>query len=281
MFLWGHLLISKLWYVHVCCLPYGSLPRYIFEGRQGDQIGNPLSGFIHRSSMGMDSVVQFTRLFDSIFDEGTTPIDLAGAQDCWMYREIHEDHEVKAVHSDVICQGGEHLHLLLDLVSWWPFGWERCARTHRWPFGPAGPVGLSDGPDADLAGRTEFDEFIKKLAQKVLPKQSLFVMISGGLVNWNDLRPGILYRNADDLLMMYWWFTDDADDLLMMMMMMRGTNQPLIFLIYGSTASEDSYFDLEQGRWTSWEDLMEVRLSKGGRYPRNGKLNREHIYIYK
>ena len=48
------------------------------------------------------------------------------------------------------------------------------------------------------------------MAQKVLPKQSLFVMISGGLVNWNDLRPGILNRNADDLLMM----------MVMMMMMM-------------------------------------------------------------
>ena len=35
--------------------------------------------------------------------------------------------------------------------------------------------------DRSLAGRTEFDEFIKKLAQKVLPKQSLFVMISGTL----------------------------------------------------------------------------------------------------
>lgn len=81
MFLWGHLLISQLFCARLGGLPYGS-PRYIFEGRQGDQIGNPLSGFIHRSSMGMDSVVQFTRLFDSIFDEGTTPIDLAGAQDC-------------------------------------------------------------------------------------------------------------------------------------------------------------------------------------------------------
>eukprot|EP00434_Breviolum_minutum_P025657 symbB.v1.2.022672.t1/scaffold1992.1/size93445/3 len=105
---------------------------YIFEGRQGDQIGAPLSGFIHRSLMGMDSVVQFTRLFDSIFDEGTTPIDLV-----------------------------ENIYIFC--LTW------------------------------SLGGRVEFDEFIKKLAQKVLPKQSLF----------------------------------------------------------------DSYFDLEQGRWTSWEDLME------------------------
>lgn len=111
---------------------------YIFEGRQGDQIGNPLSGFIHRSSMGMDSVVQFTRLFDSIFDEGTTPIDLV-----------------------------ENIYIFC--LTW------------------------SLGGHLDERGRTEFDEFIKKLAQKVLPKQSLF----------------------------------------------------------------DSYFDLEQGRWTSWEDLME------------------------
>ncbi|CAK8985449.1 unnamed protein product [Durusdinium trenchii] len=111
---------------------------YIFEGRQGDQIGAPLSGFIHRSLMGMDSVVQFTRLFDSIFDEGTTPIDLV-----------------------------ENIYIFC--LTW------------------------SLGGHLDEKGRTEFDEFIKKLAQKVLPKQSLF----------------------------------------------------------------DSYFDLEQGRWTSWEDLME------------------------
>ncbi|CAJ1332260.1 unnamed protein product [Effrenium voratum] len=112
---------------------------YIFEGRQGDQIGQPLSGFIHRSSMGMDSVVQFTRLFDSIFDEGTTPIDLV-----------------------------ENIYIFC--LTW------------------------SLGAHLDERGRIEFDDFIKKLAQKVLPKQSLF----------------------------------------------------------------DSNFDLEQGRWTTWEDLMEA-----------------------
>ena len=216
MFLWGHLLISKLWYVHVCCLPYGSLPRYIFEGRQGDQIGNPLSGFIHRSSMGMDSVVQFTRLFDSIFDEGTTPIDLAGAQDCWMYREIHEDHEVKAVHSDVICQGGEHLHLLLDLVSWWPFGWERCARTHRWPFGPAGPVGRTRRwPRRPHGVRRVHQEVGAEGASKA---ESLRDDLRGtGQLEWSQAWYTVqkCWWFTDDVLMIYWWcwwFTDDDDD---------------------------------------------------------------------
>ena len=115
------------------------LISFIFDGRQGDQIGSPLTGFIHRSGMGMDSVVQFTRLFDSIFDEGTTPIDLV-----------------------------ENIYIFC--LTW------------------------SLGGHLDEKGRVEFNDFINKLAQKVLPKQSLF----------------------------------------------------------------DSYFDLEQGRWTSWEDLMEA-----------------------
>ena len=47
--------------------------------------------------------------------------------------------------------------------------------------------------------------------------------------------------------------------------------------------SEDSYFDLEQGRWTSWEDLMEVRacsVSWEISQLSHGKLNRENVWTY-
>jgi len=111
-----------------------TLISYVFEGRHGDNIGNPLSSYIHRSDMGTDSVVQFTRLFDSIFDEGSA-IDL-----------------VESVY--IFC------------LTW------------------------SLGSVVDEKGRHEFDEFLKKLANKMLPKgplyDSSFDMQVGRWAPWED-----------------------------------------------------------------------------------------------
>jgi len=96
-----------------------TLILYVFEGRHGDTIGKPLPNYLPRSTMGTDSVVQFSRLFDSMFDEGNTPIDLV-----------------------------ENIYVFC--LTW------------------------SLGSVLDERGRQEFDDFIKKLASKVLPKQSLF-----------------------------------------------------------------------------------------------------------
>eukprot|EP00930_Biecheleria_cincta_P003159 TRINITY_DN104093_c0_g1_i1.p1 TRINITY_DN104093_c0_g1~~TRINITY_DN104093_c0_g1_i1.p1 ORF type:complete len:2548 (+),score=550.26 TRINITY_DN104093_c0_g1_i1:162-7646(+) len=92
---------------------------FIFLGRMGDQVGKPLGNFIPRSNMGMDSVVQFQKLFDSLFDEQVTAIDMV-----------------------------ENIYIFC--LTW------------------------SLGGHLDEKGRVEFDETVKKLAQKVLPKQSLF-----------------------------------------------------------------------------------------------------------
>eukprot|EP00929_Paragymnodinium_shiwhaense_P077084 TRINITY_DN3967_c0_g3_i3.p1 TRINITY_DN3967_c0_g3~~TRINITY_DN3967_c0_g3_i3.p1 ORF type:complete len:4541 (+),score=1544.66 TRINITY_DN3967_c0_g3_i3:127-13749(+) len=113
-----------------------TLIAFVFEGRSGDVVGKPLSNYLQRSSMGMDTVFQLTKLFDSMFDEQTTAIDL--------------------------CE-----NIYIFSLTW------------------------SLGSVLDDRGRAEFDEFIKKLANKVLPtKQSLY----------------------------------------------------------------DSYFDIEIGRWTPWEE---------------------------
>jgi dynein heavy chain len=95
------------------------LISYVFDGRVGDQIGKPLSNFLARSTMGMDSVVQLTRLFDSIFDENSTGIDL--------------------------CE-----NIFIFCLVW------------------------SMGSVLDEKGRVAFDQFLKNLAAKSLPKQSLF-----------------------------------------------------------------------------------------------------------
>jgi dynein heavy chain len=96
-----------------------TLIMFVFEGRHGDVIGHPLSKFLSRSDMGTDSVVQLTKLFDVMFDEGTTAIDMAES-------------------------------IYIFCLTW------------------------SIGSVLDEKGRAEFDEFLKKLANKMLPKQSLY-----------------------------------------------------------------------------------------------------------
>eukprot|EP00928_Gymnodinium_smaydae_P090380 TRINITY_DN7418_c2_g3_i1.p1 TRINITY_DN7418_c2_g3~~TRINITY_DN7418_c2_g3_i1.p1 ORF type:complete len:3325 (+),score=999.70 TRINITY_DN7418_c2_g3_i1:390-9977(+) len=96
-----------------------TLIPYIFDGRLGDVIGKPLGNFIHRSYMGMDSVVQFSRLFDSLFDENSMPIEL--------------------------CE-----NVYIFCLTW------------------------SLGAHLDEKGRPLFDETLKKLANKSLPKGSLY-----------------------------------------------------------------------------------------------------------
>jgi len=95
------------------------LIAFVFEGRTGDQIGKPLPSFLPRSNMGIDSVVQFSRLFDSMFDENSTGIDLV-----------------------------ENIYVF-------------CL---TWSLGSV----LQD------RGRQEFDQFLKNIANKSLPKQALF-----------------------------------------------------------------------------------------------------------
>jgi dynein heavy chain len=49
---------------------------FVFEGKEGDTYGKPLSNYLHRSLMGTDCVIQLSRLFDSIYDENTMNVDM-------------------------------------------------------------------------------------------------------------------------------------------------------------------------------------------------------------
>jgi dynein heavy chain len=161
-----------------------TLIQFVFEGRHGDIVGNPLPRFIHRSDMGMDSVVQFVKLFDVMFDEGTTSIDLAES-------------------------------IYIFCLTW------------------------SIGAHLDEKGRHEFDEFLKKLANKMLPKQSLydssFDLAVGRWSPWEDQieefkpPPGIEFNKI-------FVSTVDTTRYNWLVKQFLGCNQPVLFIGESGTA---------------------------------------------
>ena len=213
---------------------------------QGDQIGAPLSGFIHRSLMGMDSVVtlsasEFCKLASKFASKWASELARCNSRGFLTPFLTKGQPQLIWPGPEVFCWAiiwsntkTPNIAMSKQVKEQHILRW-RTSISFVWPgplvviwmrkVGKTGGVVWVCSSDQCCAGRVEFDEFIKKLAQKVLPKQSLFVMASLFTVQEDDITTVCTFRIPSHVDL-FW--------------------------------TKDSYFDLEQGRWTSWEDLMEV-----------------------
>ncbi|CAD7925016.1 unnamed protein product [Amoebophrya sp. A120] len=140
---------------------YPQLVLYVYEGRVGDSVGEPVSLQIPRSQVGTDAMYQFTRLFDSLIadvddSQGPKEGEDVGSRDTMMTTSGNE------ISLDLL----EHVYVLC-LV---------------WSIGAA----------VDEEGRKKFDEFIRKRSGKMMPSSPLYdnyfdFESSGRWVPWDDL----------------------------------------------------------------------------------------------
>eukprot|EP00392_Amoebophrya_sp_AT5.2_P015196 g15395.t1 len=121
---------------------YPQLVLYVYEGRVGDSIGEPVGMQIPRSTVGTDAMYQFSRLFDSLIadvdDSQVKEGEEGGPRDTMMTTSGTE------ISLDLI----EHIYVLC-LV---------------WSIGAA----------VDEEGRRKFDEFIRKRSAKMMPSSPLY-----------------------------------------------------------------------------------------------------------
>ncbi|CAD7947894.1 unnamed protein product [Amoebophrya sp. A25] len=140
------------------------LVLYVYEGRVGESVGEPVPLQIPRSQVGTDAMYQFSKLFDAI---------VATVDDSGGGKEGEQDNSSR---DTMMTTSG--VEISLDLLE------------HIYVLCLVWSVGAA----VDEKGRILFDEFIRKRSSKMMPSTPLYdnyfdYESSGRWVPWDDLIP--------------------------------------------------------------------------------------------